>query len=76
MKQLNNLLIIQDNSYKPKEPPTNEEKLKLYRKGVNQPVDYKISPKKYCLALANETKMFLYENFDIFSVSKKSQTHL
>jgi hypothetical protein len=41
VKQLNNLLIIQDNSYKPKEPPTNEEKLKFlihFIQDFNQPM--------------------------------------
>jgi hypothetical protein len=55
----------------------NKEKLKLYRLGLNQPIDYyKINPKKYCLMLAEETEMFLYKNYNIFSVYKTPDPYI
>lgn len=54
----------------------NKEKLKLYRLGVNQPINYNITPKKYCLMLAEETEMFLYKNYNIFSVYKTPDPYI
>ena len=60
-----NPMILSDNN-----------KLKLYRLGVNQPIDYPIIFSNYCVSLAEETKMFMYNNYDILSVYKSPDQYV
>ena len=60
-----NPMILSDNN-----------KLKLYRLGVNQPIDYPIIFSNYCISLEEETKMFMYNNYDILSVYKTPDPYI
>jgi hypothetical protein len=60
-----NPMILSDNN-----------KLKLYRLGVNQPIDYPIIFSNYCVSLLEESKMFMYNNYDILSVYKSPDPYI
>jgi hypothetical protein len=55
---------------------SNDNKLKLYRLGVNQPIDYPIVFSNYCISLAEESKMFMFNNYDILSVYKTPDPYI